>query len=222
MILVALVSAVPAAIPPAEAAVRAAVPDARLWNLIDDRLIADAIERDGVTDELADRMRRLVEYAEIGGADAVLVTCSLYADIAARLDSPRMPVLGSDDAMWEAAARAGYRSLHVVSSVPIALADSTRRARLLFPGAVVPVLVAEARRPSLERDTPAVAQAIANAITASDTPVEAIALANYSLADAAEAIAQLTGSPVLSGPTPAAQDLRARIATAARSRVSTP
>ena len=71
---IALISATPLAIAPAMAAVTEAFPDATVWNLLDDRLLADAQQAGGITPGLAARMDQLIELALAGGADGVLLT----------------------------------------------------------------------------------------------------------------------------------------------------
>src|SRR4051795_10982989 len=101
--LVALVSAVPAAIPPAVAALEEALPDARVWNLLDDRLIDDANEAGEVTGALESPVRRLIDPAPREGRDAVPLTCSLYGFVARKAaQQAPAPVLGPDDAAFEA------------------------------------------------------------------------------------------------------------------------
>ena len=114
--LIALISAVTAAIPPARLAFDEEFPEARLWTVLDDRLLADAAEHGAVSTHLATRMHRLIEHTLIEGAHAVLLTCSMYAPVAHRAAATAgVPVLGPDDAVVEAVAGAGYRHLAVVA-----------------------------------------------------------------------------------------------------------
>ncbi|MET0888405.1 MAG: hypothetical protein ABWX92_18365 [Mycetocola sp.] len=212
--LIAVISGVAAAIPPATRALSEALPQADLWNLLDDRLIADATEKGQVSVELAGRMMRLIEHAKREQADAVLMTCSMYGflapDASARFG---IPVHGPDDAAFHQVVVRGYESIHLVSSVELALNDAVERATAAFAseGAnvdIVPVLAEAARAPSLRKDTTGVAGAIVQAIQATGREAEAVLLANYTLADAADYVSTGIARPVLTGPALAAQTLR--------------
>jgi hypothetical protein len=82
---IALISATPRAIGPASAAIAKAFPNGVVWNLLDDRLLADAESAD-TTDAAGARMDGLIQLAVDGGADAVLLTCSQYGSRAAARD----------------------------------------------------------------------------------------------------------------------------------------
>lgn len=215
--LVALVSAVPAAIPPAVGALEAAMPDARVWNLLDDRLIDDANEAGEVTEELEARMRRLIDHAVREGADAVLLTCSLYGFVARKVATDAaIPVLGPDDAAFEAVRAAGYSSIFLVSTVEMALADSTARLREHLGDAadrleIVPVLAPAALAPSRAGDTAGAADALADAIQRQGGSAEAVLFAQYSLAPAADLVQQRLRVPVVTGPGKAAATLSERL-----------
>jgi maleate cis-trans isomerase len=107
---IALVHAVYVAMAPVEAAFQENWPLARRVNLVDDALPAD-LERDGrITDAMRARIRRLAEHAIAAGADAVLFTCSAFGEaIAAAAAELPVPVLKPNEAMFEAALRAGRR-----------------------------------------------------------------------------------------------------------------
>jgi hypothetical protein len=223
--LIALVSGVAAAIPPAAAAVTGAMPGATVWNLLDDRLISDAQERGAVTPEMEARLFRLVEHAKREGADAVLLTCSMYSHLAARASLEYgVPVEASDDSAFREVASSGG-TVFLVSSVDLALADASARLveiqqRSGASVRVIPVLAEAARAPSLAGDTSSVAEAIVVAVKATGEHGDRVLLANYSLAHAAREISLGLDLPVLTGPSFAALDLRAQLATLPRSRTA--
>ena len=100
---VALIHATPAAMRPARAAFADRFPEARLWNLLDDLLITEAEAAGGLTPPLRHRMRTLIRHAVDGGADAVLLSCSMYGQVAIdEATSYPVPVLPSDQALFEA------------------------------------------------------------------------------------------------------------------------
>lgn len=222
--LVALISGVTAATSPAAQALGDVFPEAQLWNIVDDRLISDSTAAGGVTARHAERMLRLIEHAALEGADAVLMTCSLYSFLAPSA-SVRfgIPVHGSNDAAFAQVVARGYRSVHLVSSVRLALDDSAERAADAFTSAgaqvdIVPVLAEGARLPSLIGDTVSTSAAILNALRASGRAAEVALLVNYTLAAAAPGVAAGTALPVLTGPWLAAQTLRDQLSGLSGSR----
>jgi hypothetical protein len=213
--LVALVGAVTAAIAPAVQALTLEFPEARAWNVIDDMLIADAIAAGGLTGGLRSRMARLIQYALDGGADGVLLTCSMYGPVAHDVAaSVTVPVLAADDAAFEAAVASGFSRVALVSSLPVPLADALERfgsfveARQDGPE-FAGVLAEGAYDASVAGDTEALARALAAAVLG--TGVDGILLAQYSLAPASERLAALTSLPVLTGPGRSARALRAAL-----------
>ncbi|GGM90416.1 hypothetical protein GCM10011609_29240 [Lentzea pudingi] len=197
---VALISATPAAIGPAVAALADRFPAAEPWNLLDDKLLADA--RDGLTPALEERMRRLIALAVDGGAGAVLLTCSLYGELA-RTASAAVPVLAPDDAAFDDVVALHPRRILVVASVEGALHDSTARLRRRSTSEVVGVHVPDA----LGADSDALTNALLTACGPLRSTVDAILLAQYSLAPATAALAEALGLPVFAGPLSAAHRL---------------
>lgn len=216
--LVALISGVAAAIPAARSALVAELPGAMPWNLLDDRLITEAQARGRVDDRLAHRMRRLIEHAALEGAEAVLLTCSMYSFLAS--DAARhvgIPVESPDDAMFGGAAGRGYGAILLVSSVEPALRDSTDRAIAIFAAHrattdVVPVVAVSARAPSLAGNDAGVADAVIAAVEATGRSADAVLIANYSLAGAAGDVEERLGIPVLTGAPWAARALHGQLA----------
>ncbi|PRX97928.1 aspartate/glutamate racemase family protein [Allonocardiopsis opalescens] len=216
---IALISATPASIPPARSAFAAAFPEARLWNLLDDRLLDDAQDAGEVTPALVDRMHRLIDHATAGGADAVLLTCSLYGFVAReRAERSAVPIHAPDTAALDAAVAAGHRRILVLASIPGALDDAQRRftahahaaaASIEIDGALAP----DAYRAALDEDAEALASALERACAARPGGTDAVLLAQYSLAPAADALARALGVPVYSGPGRAAALLRSRLLT---------
>lgn len=215
---IALISAVPAAMAPAADALRTGFPEAQVWHLLDDRLLSDAADAGGPTAPLRARMRRLIEHAVAGGADAVVLTCSLYGVVAQELDeegAEAVPVLAPDAAAFERLAAGGYQRVLVIASLDAALRDSSDRLRSALAqhgpaaggvevsGVVVPGALAAAGD--------ALVAVLAGAAREPAAPVDAVFLAQYSLAPAASGLAVALGVPVVSGPTSAAHTLRAAL-----------
>ncbi|MEQ6897073.1 aspartate/glutamate racemase family protein [Microbacterium sp. KR10-403] len=208
---IALVGAVAAAAPPAQAAFSTAFPEARTWNILDDRLIADALDAGGVTDELAGDMASLIDYAVSRGADGVLLTCSMYGPVAhaaaARLP---VPVLASDDAAFADAAHGGFSRIALVASLPLPLADARTRfdAFLAERGVRLDIVDVLAERAAEVRGDAAALTAAVEAAVRGIPNLDAVLLAQYSVSPAAEALGERLGIPVLAGPVRAAARLR--------------
>lgn len=81
------------------------LPGVEVQNLLDDRIVGDLGSGRG---DVRDRLRRLVEAAAAGGADAVMLTCSSISGYAAELqEHAGLPVLRVDEAMADEAVRLG-------------------------------------------------------------------------------------------------------------------
>jgi Asp/Glu/hydantoin racemase len=188
------------------------LPDATTWNIIDDRLLQDATREGGVTVPfIAARMDRLIEHARLGGADAIVVTCSMYASVAhrAHANSP-IPILGADDALFDAVALGGYKRILVISSGNQPLADSLQRlAQHAGPALTLEGIVPEGSFEAARAgDTAVLTNAIVTAVRNASEAPDAIVLSQYSLAPAAESVHTATGLPVLTGPELAVKSLR--------------
>lgn len=212
---IALISAVTAAIAPARSALDELYPEAEVWNILDDRLLSDADDRGGLDEALRARMTRLIDHALTEGADGVLLTCSLYGPVATgiRRDAP---VLAPDEAAFQEIAAAGYRSVLVVASFEGAKDDSVARlqATLRETGTtttVTGVAVPAAMAATKAQDPQALLDALTEACLPLAAQVDAVFLAQYSLAPAARGLSDALGIPVLSGPASSAVALRTRL-----------
>lgn len=212
---IALISATPLAIGPAAAAISAAFPNGTVWNLLDDRLLADAQLEGGITETLAARMDQLIDFALAGGADGVLLTCSQYgarADVR-DADADGVAVLSADGPLFaETVAHRPSRVL-LVASLESAATDSSERLSAAFAAsgvatAIRPLVVPAAAKPLAEAQ---LTEALAEAVAGVDADYDVIVLAQFSLAPAAGALAARFGVPVLDGPRAAALRLAADI-----------
>lgn len=210
---IALISAVAAAIGPATAAIAAQLPNAQTWNIIDDRLLDDAVAQGGLTPPLEDRMRRLIAHALAEGADGILLTCSLYGTVAAHPQP--VPVLAPDQAAFDEIAAAGHARVLVVASLAAALDDSLARLRdHLAACGVATVLDGTVAQGAMAATGAGDASALLDALTLAcrNSAAEAVYLAQYSLAPVATELAVRIGKPVVTGPTSAAARLRRELA----------
>jgi Asp/Glu/hydantoin racemase len=214
--LVALISGTPAAVAPATAAFAEDFPAATVWNILDDRLLVEANQKGGVTAELHERMTRLIRHATEEGANGIVLTCSMYGAVAHDRDGLTVPVLASDDAAFADAIGSGYARILIVASFETALVDANSRflEAVRAAGATVSTVSAVpegAFAATQAGDAEALAASLIEGCRPCLGQVDAILLAQYSLAPAADTVAAALGLPVLSGPVSAARLLRRRI-----------
>jgi hypothetical protein len=214
--LVALISANPIAMKPANAAFAEYFPEARLWNILDDRMQEDADIR-GVTGTLAARLHRLVDHAVLEGADAVLLTCPVYA-AAARSYAGQCPVplLDPDELALDGILDQAPGTVLVLASAHQPLSLSVNRflnesAERGIPVETRGAVVEGANLAAIRDNTGELTTALAAAVSSQPTPPEAVLLAQYSLAPAARALETAIGIPVYSGPLSSATALRRTI-----------
>jgi len=195
---IALIHALKHSIVPIETSFAKLWPDARLMNLLDDSLSAD-LARDGrLTDAMTERFLSLGRYAAATGADAILFTCSAFGpciEAVARAHAP-MPVLKPNAAMIEqAVAKGGWIGL--LSTFAPTLVSMPPE----FPASVeiVPKLV-EGALAALDRGDRAEHDRLVVEASRDLRDCDLIALAQYSMAPAAELVAAATGRPVLTTP----------------------
>jgi Asp/Glu/hydantoin racemase len=234
---VAMVHATPAAIAPAVAAFGERFPEAGLWHLLDDRLVSDAERAGGLVAPLRRRMLSLIGHAVAGGADGVLLTCSMYGPVAALAGQLwDRPVAGSDEAMFARVAAERPTRVAVLGSLEPAVADSSGRLRRVLaargavgagedrpgtavggrpaagPGTeVVGVCCPGAAAAARDGDGPALLAALRAAAEPLAGTVEVFLLGQYSLAGAQAGLQAALGVPVWSPPHAAADLLRGRL-----------
>ncbi|HWZ41195.1 MAG TPA: aspartate/glutamate racemase family protein [Bradyrhizobium sp.] len=206
---ITLVHALKHSIVPIEASFAKLWPEARLMNLLDDSLSAD-LARDGkLTDAMTDRFLSIGRYAASTGANGILFTCSAFGPCieAVAGEQALIPVLKPNEAMIEQAAKSG-RKVGLLSSFPPTLASMPRE----FPASVelVPKL-AEGALAALDRGDRAEHDRLVVEASKDLRDCDVIALAQYSMAPAAEQVAQATGKSVLTTPDSAVMKLKAML-----------
>ncbi len=212
--LIAVISAVEPSVEPARAALVSQLPNAQVWNLIDDRLLIEAREHGAIDDALSARMNRLIDHAVASGADGVLVTCSVYSGaVRQHAAEVEIPVLPSDDAGFRTVLESGASRVLLVTPIPEALADSTERLTAAAHQAGVAVeivgVVAEGAHQANLAGT--LDELITGVIRSVERPYDAVLLGQYSLAPAAAAVREAFAVPVFTTPDAAAQEMSARL-----------
>lgn len=203
---IALIHALRHSPPPIEAAFATLWPEPVLMNLLDDSLSAD-LARDGrLTDAMTGRFLALARYAVETGAAGILFTCSAFGPSidAVKREFPAIPVLKPNEAMIEEAVAVGGKIGLMASFAPtLASMPPEFPANItLVPKLAVGALAALDRGEGAEHDR-LVAEAARDL-----ADCDAIALAQFSLARAADAVHRVTGLPVLTTPESAVRKLR--------------
>jgi Asp/Glu/hydantoin racemase len=218
---VAMVHATPAAIAPAVAAFGERFPRAGLWHLLDDRLVTDAEAAGGLVAPLRRRMLTLIGHAVAGGADGVLLTCSMYGPVA-RLAGQlwERPVAGSDEAMYERVVAERPARVAVLGSLETAVADSSARLRQALAEGdgdsteVVGVLCPGAAAAARDGDNAALLASLRSGAAPLAGEVDVVLLGQYSLTPVHGELEATLGVPVWSPPHVAADLLRRRLGAA--------
>lgn len=203
---IALIHALRHSPPPIEEAFARLWPGPQLMNLLDDSLSSDLAAAGQITDAITARFLDLSRYAVATGADAILFTCSAFGSCieACAAQHPGIPVLKPNEAMIEEAAMAA-RSVGLLASFAPTLASMPRE----FPAHMtVRTQLAPGALAALDRGDGAGHDRLAAEAADGLAGCEVIALAQFSLARAAEAVAQRTGLKVLTTPDCAVLKLR--------------
>ncbi|MBN9467660.1 MAG: arylsulfatase [Bosea sp.] len=203
---IALIHALRHSPPPIEAAFARLWPEARLMNLLDDSLSADLARDGGISEAMTGRFLSLARYAKATGADGILFTCSAFGPCieAVQRELAPMPVLKPNEAMIEEAEALGGRIGLLASFAPTLQSMPPE-----FPASltVMPKL-AEGALAALDRGDGPEHDRLAAQAAGELADCDVIALAQFSLARAAPAVATATGKPVLTTPESAVRKLR--------------
>jgi hypothetical protein len=211
---IALIHALPLSVGPIAAELDRAWPEAQRMNLLDDSLAGDLARAGGIDARMTERFLALGGYAFAAGCDAILFTCSAFGpciDAVARR-WPHAPVLKPNEAMVDEAsaiARRGGGRIALVATFAPTLASMPAE----FPRdvEVVPVL-AEGALAALDGGDGALHDRIvAGAVARAAPRADVVALAQFSLARAADAVKDVVPVPVATTPASAVRALRARL-----------
>lgn len=199
----------------------ALAPDIRLAHAVRADLLADAERAGGATDAIVTAAAdALADHVRASGARVGLCTCTTIADAADKAaEKIGNPVLRVDRALAEAVLAAGPRVL-IAACVKTTLAPTEALFRRVAadarPDADIRLLLLEDAWPLFHAgDIDGYAAAIADGVrkAISDQPVDAVALAQASMAPAEAQLGNL-GVPVFSSPVPAVRAVLAALGTA--------
>lgn len=203
---IGLIHALRHSIDPINAAFARLWPEVFLANLLDDSLSAD-LAAGATLDSMTPRFLRLARHARDTGADGILFTCSAFGPCidACAAELAPLPVLKPNEAMIEEAAR--YQNIGVLATFAPTLA--TMPAEF---GRPVQSLLIEGALIALNAGDGATHDRLAAKTAQRFSGCAAIALAQFSLARAADEVAHATGLPVLTTPDSAVRKLKALLA----------
>jgi Asp/Glu/hydantoin racemase len=192
------------------------IPDCRLVNIIDDSLIHDVIQEGKVTPAVA---RRLVQYYETGseiGADVILNTCSSVSEV---VDTAQnlfdIPIIKIDELMAQEAV-SHYQIIGVIATLPTTLEPTVRllQSQATKLGKQVSIVegLAEGAYQALVGGKPKEHdQHILDVARRLSQKVDAIVLAQGSMARMEKALHEATGKPVLSSPSHGVRAVKAAL-----------
>jgi maleate cis-trans isomerase len=208
---ISLIHAMAPSIPPIVAAFKRLWPEATLMNLLDDSLAPD-LARDGkLTPAMTERFLKLAGYAHATGADGILFTCSAFGPcIEACARALPIPVLKPNEAMIEEAmALTGPRGrIGLMATFAPTLTSMPPEFGAVAPEMTLVPCLAEEALAALNAGSLAGHNAAAARAAGALGDCDAIALAQFSLSQAAAAVAEATGKPVLTTPDSAVRKLR--------------
>ena len=213
---IGLVHALAHSVAPINAEFERAWPEARRMNLLDDSLSADLAAAGALDARMDERFLALADYVLRTGASGILFTCSAFGPCidAVQRRWPDVPVLKPNEAMIDDAMRIGRR-IGLVASFAPTLASMPAE----FPeGMALRPVLAEGALDALNRgDAATHDRLVAAAAQRVAADCDAIALAQFSLARAAPAVAAVVGIPVLTTPGSAVRAIRERVLRPVRS-----
>jgi aspartate/glutamate racemase len=210
---IALIHALAHSPGPINAALARDWPEAERMNLLDDSLSADLARTGQLDERMTQRFNALADYAAGTGADAILFTCSAFGpciEAVARRLAP-LPVLKPNEAMVdEAVALAAGTPIGLLASFGPTLQTMPPE---FPPTAVLHTALAEGAMAALDAGDTATHDRLAAqaARRLAEQGCRVIALAQFSLARARDAVAAATGLPVLTTPDSAVRRLRSRL-----------
>ena len=209
---IALIHALTHSIVPINSAFERLWPEAVRQNLLDDSLSTDLAAHGGTLDEaMHTRFETLANYAVANGAQAILFTCSAFGSCIERVAQQHatIPVLKPNEAMIAEAVATGKKIGLIASFAPTLVSMPPE-----FPSDAQPrcTLVAEAMTALNAGDMALHDQLVVDAARRLKTEgASVIALAQFSMARARDAVAAATGLPVFTTPDSAIRLLKAKL-----------
>lgn len=197
---------------PVSEAFARAWPEVETLNILDDSLSRDRAAMVTLTPAMMKRFASLLAYALDIGADGVVFACSAFGPaIEAAREATAVPVLKPNEAMFEAALERGPR-VGLLATFEPSLAPMKEEFDALAAARGLELTLRthcapDAMQALRDGDREAHDAMVAQAATALDD-CQAIMLAQFSMAPAAEAVRESVHCPVLTSPDAAVARLR--------------
>lgn len=210
---IALIHALRHSIDPAAEAFGRLWPEAELVNIFDDSLSADLARSGQITPGMTERFLLLARYAVDNGAGGILFTCSAFGPCidACKAALAPLPVLTPNEAMVDEAIASGG-PIGLLATFGPTLDTMPAEFTAIAPTIEVVPQLAEGALAALNAGDGARHDQLAAQAAAGLKPCKVIALAQFSLARAAPAVAASSGLPVLTTPDSAVKRLRSLLA----------
>lgn len=209
---ISLIHAVAVAMEPIHTAFKRDWPEAALVNILDDSLSGDRAAAKELSAALSDRMVALARYGHSVGADAILFTCSAFGPAIERAAAELpIPVLKPNEAMFEAALGYGARIGMLATFQPAVatMEDEFRQdAQRLGSAATLTTAVANGAMDALRAGDAQTHDRLLAQKADALGDVDAVMLAQFSMAGAQAAVQAVSRQPVLSSPAAAVAKLR--------------
>jgi aspartate/glutamate racemase len=209
---IALIHALPESVGPANAAMASLWPDAQRFNLADDSLAPDLAAAGAITPSITQRFLDLARYAAGTGARGLLFTCSAFGtSIDACKSALPVPILKPNEAALDEALRAGRRIALLATFAPTiasmrAELEAAAKTPIEIVTATIPAALAALKAGRGDEHDRLIADA-----AAALPPVDALILAQFSMARAAPRIAPLPSRVVITTPESAVRKLRSLV-----------
>ncbi len=210
---IALIHATPVSIAPVTQAFAEHWPEAETPSILDDSLSVDQARSGTLTETMRQRFQALADYALLGGAEGILFTCSAFGEAIERVQERlSIPVLKPNQAMFESAVERGGHCVLLLTFAPSVVSMTREFEQMRFSNAMTfeTILVDEAMEclscGDAERHNRLIAE-VAKDVEKADT----ILLGQFSMAQARDAVANVTDAAVLTAPESAVLAMRQRL-----------
>jgi hypothetical protein len=210
---IALIHALRHSIDPAAEAFGRLWPQADLVNIFDDSLSGDLARAGQLTPAMTERFLLLARYAVDNGAAGILFTCSAFGPCieACKAALAPLPVLTPNEAMIDEAIATGG-PIGLLATFGPTLDTMPAEFTAIAPAIEIVPQLAEGALAALNAGDAARHDQLAAQASAGLKHCKVIALAQFSLARAAPAVAAASGLPVLTTPDSAVKRLRSLLA----------
>jgi len=182
------------------------MPEAKIFNIVDESLIGNTIEAGHLTPATAKRVALYIQSAEEAGADAILVTCSSIGPaVEAARPFANVPVLRIDEPMADLAVQTGDRigviaTLSTTLEPTIALVENRAQAQNKN-SEIIPHLCEGAFQAVISGDTDAHDRIVSEGLRALIPKVDVVVLAQASMARVVDTLSESEKTvPILSSP----------------------